>query len=953
MKKLLLPICILLGLAINARAQVDDAQAALRLLKERQDSLRQAVDGAPNATASIRQMLSLGLWSEAAQAIHAAKLTGEDRKLLLAEHAWYQNHFKQAEELVYQVLQDQPNNTFALKLKATLQIEAWQLEAAESTSKELIARDKGDPEASLILGRALLLQKKYTEARQLAAQLQGQFPSLGPAYLLEANAYFWDQHPEQAEPLLVKALELDPFNADARFAYGYAIWRRVDATQLPQMAAQWQLALVINPLHFQTHWHWGNGHTHLTFADYVDPDEDTIRQELAKADTLFVQGHIAEALTVTEKVQKQFSSSVLPAMHKASIYYSDFDSPQRMERLDSAEHHFLRILETKNNYGPAHNGLSAVIKSKRIPYLATYDSIYHSLATAQITDVAAFEKVFPDVAYYPGSIAKAMVWNQLYTSRVYFPFLVKQGNRFVIPPLHQDLAIVMGSPRFRYTTTFDNRQWMDIRGVGSGAAAIEYVERGAYQERNVILHEYVHLFHGRVLTEKENRRIRQLYYGAMANNRTLDYYSQNNESEYFAQTYPAYFEAVKVHPLDFKSMNIQRELIERDPEMYAFIDSLVKKEQRYLDGDTLAMASNWAQVYVNLSNQRGRENGAARSMALLDTALRYDANYLPAHLAYARLHLQQGDPEKALSYLKKTTAIDPRNAPTYMVYAEYVAAADTSLQAIEQQAHYIKKALSLETDYQLRAGNAIALKNHYHDAAQIGKAIEAAESFVAQAPKVSTYLRDRNDDLLAYAAFERALLGDSGQLTVLKRFAAQRPQHYELRAQYADALSHFGHYGESIAQMKEVQRILASNKQGRADFDLRIAESYLLLDSLKASRQYYALALAAVQRLNPALRFRLAQLAIKLGDVGQAEELLAAENNRLSPLDRALYHHTQALLAERKDNRSLALSHYKQAYTLNPYHRATYEQLANAYRETDNTKEIEKLEMEDKALYRP
>jgi hypothetical protein len=89
-------------------------------------------------------------------------------------------------------------------------------------------------------------------------------------------------------------------------------------------------------------------------------------------------------------------------------------------------------------------------------------------------------------------------------------------------------------------TTFDNRQWMDIRGVGSGAAAIEYVERGAFLERNVILHEYVHLFHGRVLTDAENRKIRSLYYQAMKEKRTLDYYSQNNESEYFAQTYPAY-----------------------------------------------------------------------------------------------------------------------------------------------------------------------------------------------------------------------------------------------------------------------------------------------------------------------------------------------------------------------------------------------------------------------------
>jgi len=46
-----------------------------------------------------------------------------------------------------------------------------------------------------------------------------------------------------AEAPLRKCLEIDPFNADARFNYGYMIWRRVDARQLDAMAAQWELAL--------------------------------------------------------------------------------------------------------------------------------------------------------------------------------------------------------------------------------------------------------------------------------------------------------------------------------------------------------------------------------------------------------------------------------------------------------------------------------------------------------------------------------------------------------------------------------------------------------------------------------------------------------------------------------------------------------------------------------------
>ncbi|MDZ7807323.1 MAG: hypothetical protein U5K71_09415 [Gracilimonas sp.] len=40
----------------------------------------------------------------------------------------------------------------------------------------------------------------------------------------------------------------------------------MDATQLDNMAGQRNLAFEVNPLHYLTHWHFGNGHTNLTYA---------------------------------------------------------------------------------------------------------------------------------------------------------------------------------------------------------------------------------------------------------------------------------------------------------------------------------------------------------------------------------------------------------------------------------------------------------------------------------------------------------------------------------------------------------------------------------------------------------------------------------------------------------------------------------------------------------------
>ncbi|GAB4022033.1 hypothetical protein [Spirosoma koreense] len=943
-----LPILLLCLAGVASAQPANDTKAVQASLEKARADVRNQFRQNTNGKAKvIKRMLDLGLWQEATDAIKSGKGLGVAEKAILrAEYAWLINDFKQAEKEVKSALSADKNSAWAKRLKAVLAIEAWDLANAEKQCKALIASNPADDETAQVLGRALLLQKKYPEALDVAKKLQKKNPNLAGAYLLEANVYFWDQHPEQAEAPLVKSLTLDPFNADARFSYGYAIWRRIDATQLNDMAAQWQLALEINPLHFQTHWHWGNGHTNLTYADYADKNEKEIREKLKEVDKLFHANRLTDAVAVTHRVEKEYPNSVLPAMHRASIYYSDFDTPNRKANLDSAEQAFVGILAKKKHYGPAHNGLSAVIKSKRIPYLMTYDSITNVLKTTKIADPEHFTDVFPDLTYYPGSRAKAMVWNQMYTSVVYFPFLSKQGNTFVVPPLHIDLALAMRSPQFRYTTTFDNRQWMDIRGVGSGAAAIEYVERGAYEERNVVLHEYVHLFHGRVLTDAENRKIRERYYHAMKNHLTLDYYSQNNESEYFAQTYPAYFEKVKVHPLDFKSMNITAELKSKDPEMYKFLDALVKKERAYLNGDQSVMASNWAQVYINLSNKVIRSD-SVKAGKYLDTALVYDSKYQPAYLAYARLKQQQKDFDKALSYIKAAEAIDPNYAPVYAAYAKWeedkAGPQDRSPELIAKQATLLRKALDLETDYQTRAYDAIQLREMYVQNGLVSQAIKAAEDYAATGPDVSTYLRDRRDDAKAFGLAQRAMLGYANQLDGLKKLVLLRPQNYELRGLYADALLAVGRYPEAVTTMKEVQRILESGRSSRADFDLRIAESYAKQGKTDSLTSYLDKVMAEKGSLDRTYKQRLVRLLASAKRLPEAEALYKSLSASGNPLYESSALQSGGVLNQAAGKTDEAVEAFKKSLKLNPYNLESYATLAKLYKQTGRQTELKEL----------
>lgn len=859
--------------AVTWGIPADDVEAARDLLRSERAGTQQALQAGEPARPLIRRLLELGLWDEAESAMRTHSGLGAlDKALLKIRFSWLNNDFKAAEDQVQRVLQTHPDQSEALQFRATLYIESWELQKAVDLCEHLLKKDPENLQIQLILGRALLLQKRYPEALELAKSLQKAHPDLGKAYLLEADVYFWDQQPAKAEAPLKRALELDPFDADARFSYGYAIWRRVDATQLDAMAAQWELALMLNPLHFSTHWHWGNGHTNLTFADYADPDEKAIRKALAPADSLFSRGDLSDARKLIHRVGKKYPGSVLPLMHEASLLYSDFESAERAAELERAQELFLQILEKKPHYGPAHNGLAAVIKSKRIPYLSFYDSLTRVLEHVEISDPEYFKEVFPDMSYYPGDRVQAMVWNQLYTSVVYFPFLSKQGNQFVIPPLHIDLAIAMHRPAFRYTTTFDNRQWMDIRGVGSGAADIGYTERGAYFERNVVLHEYVHLFHGRVLTDQENREIRALYYNAMEHDQTLDYYSQNNESEYFAQTYPAYFEPMKVHPLDFKSMNTRKDLMTRDPEMYAFLDKLVKKERAYLNGNHEVMASNWAQVYLNLS-RRHRDN-PEKAARLLDTALQYDAAYLPAYLAYAELKQRSEDFQAAEALLDKAKNINADYAPVYAAYAELLGARymqDHSLDIKSRQVELLQKAISLESDYQTAAGIHRQLRTLLLDYGDLQGAIAAAEAYGKDGPEVSTYLRDRKHDAQAFAAAYRAIQGDSTGIPRLQYLIGQKPQNYGLRALYSDALQALGKHRASIANLEAAQRILGSVGDARADFDLRIAESRYVLGELQPEALDAVLQQAG--ELEPMLGLRLVNLLAKTGRKKDAQDV--------------------------------------------------------------------------------
>lgn len=928
---------------------VDDTSQAWEMLAEERIQALAALDQNTDND-DLMRLIELGLWNDL-QAYLDENLE-ENHQLVQANLLFKQHRYSDAEEIVNRLIEADSENRKAHLLNAKLKIQAWLLDEANEIAAKLLSAYSRDAGAALIHGQVALLNRDYDEALNWAKKVQNWNPDDAGGYLHEAEARFWDQNPAAAEPSLRKALSINPFNADARFSYGYAIWRRVDATLLDDMAAHWNIAFEINPLHYLAHWHFGNGHTNLTYTDYAHPTDDEVRTRLERVEELIWQEDLDEAIALTREIEKEFPESVLPTMTRGSIYYMYYDM-DRDARQDSAQTAFETILDRKQNYGPAHNGLAAVIKQRQFEYLDGFEELQREIENTEVPEEGSeFYNIFKDAEYYPGNRVRKMIAQQIGPSEAYLPLINKLDSDFAIPPLHIDLAEAMGRNYFRHGTTFDNRQWMDIRGVGSGATGIEYLERGAHWERNVLAHEYAHLYHGRILTDKESRRIRALYHEARENDRTLDYYANNNEGEFFAQGYAGFLSEKKVHPLNHKSMNTREYIMEKDPDYYAFLDSLLQKQQNYVAGNRELFDDNWSQTYLTLA-ERSRENDIELAAAYLDTALTYSSIYQPSLLEYAEVHAEMGNFDAARDKLDEAIQIDEGYGPVYsseafVIHQEALQDLKTFDEALEEQEPLLQRAFDIDNDLAEKANVNRRLRERYRDYGQFGKAIDVAEYYAENGPEISTYLRDRKEAAEAFARDLRSQIGYSAEVAdFFSNLVDQNPQNFGYRLMYADVLYRMGDLDNSLRVLEEGQRILASASENRMDYQLRIARVNIVQDNLSGVDEIVAT--AEEMDLNTDDLLLLARVYANIDQTEKGRAVVESLKGDI-PVEMAEISYTRGYLARAMGNMEQAETEFKAALSHTPYHISARAQLVNLLQHLGRNDEAIKIRSEAENL---
>lgn len=934
----------------------DDTDAALELLLSKREKAINKLDNKIDAN-EIEKLIELGAWNEAAQYIGKLE-DGSEHQLYLNAKLQFKNHrYQNAESLVNEVLEKNSTHQKAKLLKAELNIQAWKLDDANAIADELLQENDKNAPAGIIKGKIELLNRNYDAAKDWANKVEDWDSDLADGYLLEAESLFWDQQPHSAEKALIKALELNPFNADARYSYGYAVWRRVDATQLENMASQWNLALTINPLHYLTHWHFGNGHTHLTYADYAHESDEKVRAELEKVEELIKAKQLQSAIELTQEIEEKYRESVLPQMTRGSIYYMFYDM-DRNERLDAAQENFEQILEKKENYGPAHNALAAVIKQRQFEYLDEFDELEEIIANTETpTNNPTFYRVFQDAEYYTGNRVEKMIAQQIGPSIAYLEMIDKFNSKFAIPPLHIDLAQAMNNSFFRYGTTFDNRQWMDIRGVGSGATGIEYLERGAHLERNVLAHEYAHLYHGSILTDQESRKIRELYHNAMKGGYALDYYASNNESEYFAQGYAGFLSQKKVHPLNHKSMNTQEYIENKDPDLYEFLVELLGKQNDYLEGNKEALADNWAQTYLSLARGARNRRDFTTAKEHLNKSQSYNQNYIPTILEYAQLSIDSNNYSDAEFYVSKAKKIAENYAPTYLKEATILhnKALDGIIsfeESMDAQEQLFEKARILEDDLaEFATMNSVNRTRHF-DYGHYVEAIEVAQKYLKDAPTISTYLRDRKDDTEAFNNNIRSLLGHSSEVeNFFAKLVEQKPQNFGHRLSYADVLIRQQKWSAALDILEEGEKILSSAGNRMAGYTLRIA--YVYSENGNGPKAEQLLSDIDVNRLNWQDKLYYAEVLTEIGLSKKGLEVLDTLGDLKLPRQIGEVAFVQGLIHLKNENYTDAENSFKETLLFNKYHLKARVQLVNMLNKMNREEEAESIKKEGQSFKIP
>jgi len=508
-------------------------------------------------------------------------------------------------ELVYaegnldSVLKADPKNIEALTLLGELRRSAYRFDEAIQVLARAEAVDPAAVPVRLFKAALAMDRMDFSEARTIFAKLADENPKLPDALCGLAEVAYWENRYDDSlkyidqclalDPVFAraylfkslihrirqendlwaaagrKAVESDPFDADARANLSNILMR--GEKKMEEGYVEAKLALKINRWNFAAHNYIGNGWSPKDYDDLKIADG--AQTLLNEADALLLSRRFVPALKKFEEVLPMLrGSEAIPALlGKGAIAY-------QMKDYDGAMDWFQGILSYNPDYGMAHYGMAQSLLRKKDKINIRFAKIEKAFAAKDAPEPPFLRNVFINYKDLDPDLQK-IIRMSVKPLRAFLQVDKEKGGTFYITPFHKRQSEVPGMANLKGQRTFDLRLWDDVKGLGGrNALSGEDWERDVkYLRFNVVAHEFAHQIH-RMLPAEIQKEIDRLYAKAKAERKTLDFYSDQNVMEYFAVGVEAYVSEEKLADQKIAYGHVRKELLERDPDLYKLIERL-------------------------------------------------------------------------------------------------------------------------------------------------------------------------------------------------------------------------------------------------------------------------------------------------------------------------------------------------------------------------------------------
>lgn len=665
-KKVIFCGFILLLLLSTLQAAQENLSAKIRSFEELEEAIVQAKAEVQADPTNVEAYSHLGRllfmdrkYPDAEMALNQALSLNKKHLpslVSLADLLRLRYQFEEGEKILKRALRVASDNVDVKLLEAKFKIDRMDFEAARNIYKNILEENGVSPEALCGLAELFYWLNRYEDAERFIQECLHLEPNFGHAYVIQSRIYRIRQENDKWNEWGQKAVEIDPFNDDARANLANILFR--GEGKLQEGYEQAIIALRINPYSHLARFYLGNGWTPHYYEEHeISGGPETVKEieELLKKG----DGHLLER--EFNKADRAFSEVLELMPENITAMIGRGTANYHRQNYSTTLSWFSKALDVDPEYGLAHYGICQSLLRKKDRANVKFEEIERAFASRAAIEPHYIRDVFTNYENLDKDLQKILCIS-VEPLKNYLKALKIAGATFYLTPFHKFLWEAPYNQGLRGQRTFDLRLWDDVKGNGGfHATSGEDWERDVkYLRFNVVAHEFAHQVHP-FLSKKHREEIKWLFLKAKKERKTLDFYADFNEWEYFAVGVEAYVSEEKLADQKIEYGHTRKELLEKDPDLYYFIESLGNLDS-YEESEILATVRKALSI--------ARKGGHQKAMESLEASVEEYGNHPEFYEAKASVYGLQKEYERMKEIYLEAVDEFPNDSRGYVGLAD-------------------------------------------------------------------------------------------------------------------------------------------------------------------------------------------------------------------------------------------------------------------------------------------